>query len=176
MNSKYLRKENEEDLDYAMRLIDIKKEERPDDLDWGDIVELLGLDLNKDSLRKSQDTIFGGIAVYKKMKDKELISKPSDYQQEVQIQLQELKKERIRLSDERAALNRRLRNEARKESMHDLITECAQSLKTEYNKIKLNHFDGYFDYNLGNNIINDILPKETYNKDKWKYICKELLK
>ena len=136
MNSKYLRKENEEDLDYAMRLIDIKKEEKPDDLDWGDIVELLGLDLNKDSLRKSQDTIFGGIAVYKKMKDKELISKPSDYQQEVQIQLQELKKERIRLSDERAALNRRLRNEARKESMHDLITECAQSLKTEDNKIK----------------------------------------
>ena len=136
MNSKYLRKENEEDLDYAMRLIDIKKEERPDDLDWGDIVELLGLDLNKDSLRKSQDTIFGGIAVYKKMKDKELISKPADYQQEVQIQLQELKKERIRLSDERAALNRRLRNEARKESMHDLITECAQSLKTEDNKIK----------------------------------------
>lgn len=136
MNSKYLRKKNEEDLDYAMRLIDIKKEERPDDLDWGDIVELLGLDLNKDSLRKSQDTIFGGIAVYKRMKDKELISKPSDYQQEVQIQLQELKKERIRLSDERAALNRRLRNEARKESMHDLITECAQSLKTEYNKIK----------------------------------------
>lgn len=136
MNSKYLRKENEEDLDYAMRLIDIKKEERPDDLDWGDIVELLGLDLNKDSLRKSQDTIFGGIAVYKKMKDKELISKSSDYQQEVQIQLQELKKERIRLSDERAALNRRLRNEARKESMHDLITECAQSLKTEDNKIK----------------------------------------
>lgn len=136
MNSKYLRKENEEDLDYAMRLIDIKKEERPDDLDWGDIVELLGLDLNKDSLRKSQDTIFGGIAVYKRMKNKELISKPSDYQQEVQIQLQELKKERIRLSDERAALNRRLRNEARKESMHDLITECAQSLKTEDNKIK----------------------------------------
>ena len=136
MNSKYLRKENEEDLDYAMRLIDIKKEERPDDLDWGDIVELLGLDLNKDSLRKSQDTIFGGIAVYKKMKDKELISKPSDYQQEVQIQLQELKKERIRLSDERAALNRRLRNEARKESMHDLITECAQSLKTDDNQIK----------------------------------------
>ena len=136
MNSKYLRKENEEDLDYAMRLIDIKKEERPDDLDWGDIVELLGLDLNKDSLRKSQDTIFGGIAVYKKMKDKELISKPSDYQQEVQIQLQELKKERMRLSDERASLNRRLRQEARKESMHDLITECAQSLKTEDNKIK----------------------------------------
>lgn len=134
MNSKYLRKENEEDLDYAMRLIDIKKEERPDDLDWGDIVELLGLDLNKDSLRKSQDTIFGGIAVYKKMKSKQIEQEPVDYQKEVQIQLQELKKERIKLSDERAALNRRLRNEARKESLHDLIIECAQSMKEENRK------------------------------------------
>lgn len=135
MNSKYLRKENEEDLDYAMRLIDIKKEERPDDLDWGDIVELLGLDLNKDSLRKSQDTIFGGVAVYKKMKEKQIKEKPVDYQREVQVQLQELKKERIKLSDERAALNRRLRSEARKESLHDLITECAQSMKEDDKKI-----------------------------------------
>lgn len=135
MNSKYLRKENEEDLDYAMRLIDIKKEERPDDLDWGDIVDLLGLDLNKDSLRKSQDTIFGGVAVYKRMKKKEIESKPVDYQKEVEIQLQELKKERMRLSDERAALNRRLRTEARKESLKELITECAYSLKEEGTKI-----------------------------------------
>ena len=53
MNEKYLRKENEEELEYAMRLITIKKEQHPDDLDWSDIVDLLGLDLNKDSLRKS---------------------------------------------------------------------------------------------------------------------------
>ena len=84
MNSKYLRKENEEDLDYAMRLIDIKKEERPDDLDWGDIVELLGLDLNKDSLRKSQDTIFGGVAVYKKMKKRQANQEPIDYNRELE--------------------------------------------------------------------------------------------
>ena len=86
MNSKYLRKENEEDLDYAMRLIDIKKEERPDDLDWGDIVELLGLDLNKDSLRKSQDTEFGGIAVYNKMKKRIIEKEPIEYQKEVEVQ------------------------------------------------------------------------------------------
>lgn len=135
MNSKYLRKENEEDLDYAMRLIDIKKEERPDDLDWGDIVELLGLDLNKDSLRKSQDTIFGGVAVYKKMKERQIKEEPVDYQKEVQVQLQELKKERMKLSDERAALNRRLRSEARKESLHDLIIECAQFMQEDDKKI-----------------------------------------
>lgn len=102
MNPKYLRKDNEDDLDYAMRLVEIKKEEKPDDLDWADITELLGLDLNKDSLRKSQDTIFGGIAVYKKMKSRNLSKEPIDYQNEMQIQLQELKKERIKLSDERA--------------------------------------------------------------------------
>lgn len=133
MNSKYLRKENEEDLDYAMRLVDIKKEEKPDDLDWGDIVDLLGLDLNKDSLRKSQDTIFGGIAVYKKMKNKQIKQEPIEYQKEIEVQLQELKKERMRLSDERASLNRRLRQEARKESMHDLIIECADKLATDKN-------------------------------------------
>lgn len=126
MNSKYLRKENEENLDYAMRLVDIKKEERPDDLDWGDIVELLGLDLNKDSLRKSQDTEFGGVAVYKKMKEKQIESQPIDYQDEVKVQLQELKKERIKVADERAALNRKLRNKSRQEDLHDLAIKCAE--------------------------------------------------
>ena len=64
------------------------------------------------------------------------------------------------------------------ENLHKMVKEVINEYynNIKYNKIKLNHFDGYFDYNLGNNIINDILPKETYNKDKWKYICKELLK
>lgn len=117
MNNKYLRKENEDDLDYAMRLIDIKKEERPDDLEWSDICDLLGLDLNRDSLRKSQDTEFGGIAVYKKMKNRLIEKEPVDYQKEIQIQLQELKKERIKVADERASLNRRLREQAREEDI-----------------------------------------------------------
>lgn len=145
MNSKYLRKENEEDLDYAMRLIDIKKEERPDDLDWGDIVDLLGLDLNKDSLRKSQDTIFGGLSVYKQMKEKQLDKEPVDYKKEVQVQLQELKKERIKLSDERAALNRKLRKEARKEDFHDLAIECANIISKE-NPIDIRYRD--IDYSV----------------------------
>ena len=125
MNKEYFRKENEDELDYVMRLISKKKEERVDDLDWSDICDLLGLDLNKDSLRKSQDTEFGGLAVYNKMKARILNDKPEDYQNEVQVQLQELKKERIKIADERAALNRRLRKEARKEDIKDLALDCA---------------------------------------------------
>lgn len=128
INSKYLRKENEEDLDYAMRLIEIKKEEKPDDLDWSDIVELLGLDLNKDSLRKSQDTVFGGWSVYKQMKNKEITNNSYD----IKIELEELKKERMRLSDERAALNRRLKEVSRKEDITSLIRECVDNISKDY--------------------------------------------
>lgn len=138
MNNKYLRKENEDDLDYAMRLIDIKKEERPDDLEWSDICDLLGLDLNRDSLRKSQDTEFGGIAVYKKMKNRLIEKEPVDYQKEIQIQLQELKKERIKVADERASLNRRLREQAREEDIFELATKCASQIALEH---PLKHFD-----------------------------------
>lgn len=130
MNSKYLQKTNEKILDYAMRLIEIKKEEKPDDLDWQDIVDLLGLDLNKDSLRKSQDTEFGGIAVYKKMKEELLNKEPVDYQEEVRIQLEELKKERMKMSDERASLNRRLREKARQENLCELAKDYAKEAAT----------------------------------------------
>ena len=132
MNEKYLRKENENDLDYAMRLIEIKKEERPDDLEWSDICDLLGLDLNKDSLRKSQDTEFGGLAVYKKMKNRIVDNEPIDYQREIQVQLQELKKERTKVADERAALNRKLREQAREEDIYELATKCACQLAQKH--------------------------------------------
>lgn len=131
MNSVYYRKENEDELDYAMRLISKKKDEKVDDLDWSDICELLGLEMNKDSLRKSQDTEFGGLAVYNKMKNRMIKQEPIDYQKEVQVQLQELKKERIRINEERAALNRRLKKEVKKESIKDLALECAKIIAKE---------------------------------------------
>lgn len=136
MNSKYLRKENEDNLDYAMRIIEIKKEERPDDLDWDDIVKLLGEDLNKDSLRKSQDTNYGGIAVYNAMKRRNNVN--LDYNKEIEIQLQELKKERMKIADERSSLNRRLRSEARKEDFYNLAINCAKEINTEEFKLELN--------------------------------------
>ena len=128
MNEKYFKKENEKELDYAMRLITIKKEQKPDDLDWADIVDLLGLDLNKDSLRKSQDTEFGGIAVYNKMKNLIIEKEPIDFQNSIQEELQELKKERMKIQDERAALNRKLRDKTREESLSEIAYKCANKI------------------------------------------------
>ena len=53
INPKYNKLDNETDYEYGLRLISIKIEEKPDDLDWSDIVELLDLDCHKDSLRKA---------------------------------------------------------------------------------------------------------------------------
>ena len=71
INPKYNKLENETDYEYGLRLISIKVEEKPDDLDWSDIVELLDLDCHKDSLRKAAAvTDFCGYKVMQYYKDK----------------------------------------------------------------------------------------------------------
>ena len=53
MNSRYQIREGEDKYEYGLRLIQIKIEEKPEDLDWQDIIELCGLDCHRDSLRKA---------------------------------------------------------------------------------------------------------------------------
>lgn len=65
---KYLREEDEELLDYIMRLYGIKLEEKPLDLEWQDIVDLCKLDTHRDVLRKAlQPKLFGSYFVYKEL-------------------------------------------------------------------------------------------------------------
>lgn len=70
MSNIYNRHENESQFDYGMRLIEIKMEENPPELDWEDIVELANLGIHRDTLRKASQTEFGGYNVYKIMKKK----------------------------------------------------------------------------------------------------------
>lgn len=63
INPKYKKLENETDYEYGLRLISIKVEEKPDDLDWEDIVTLLHLDCHRDSLRNKE--IYLSSAYYK---------------------------------------------------------------------------------------------------------------
>ena len=46
MNPKYKQLENEDSYEYGLRLIEIKVEQNPSDLEWSDIVDLLGLDVH----------------------------------------------------------------------------------------------------------------------------------
>ena len=70
MSNLYDRRENESQFDYGMRLIEIKMEENPPDLDWEDIVEIADLGIHRDTLRKASQTEFGGYNVYKIMKER----------------------------------------------------------------------------------------------------------
>ena len=53
------RKANESKLEYLLRLCKYKIEEKPNDLDWQDIVELTNLNVHRDSLRKAMNIQFG---------------------------------------------------------------------------------------------------------------------
>ena len=71
VNPKYERREGEDAYEYGLRLIEIKVEQKPDDLDWEDIVEATGIECHRDSLRKAASvTPYSGYAVAQYFKKK----------------------------------------------------------------------------------------------------------
>ena len=73
----YAKRENETDYEYGLRLIKSKVEDKPNDLDWEDIVEELNLNIHRDSLRKSVQGEYGGYSVMQHYEEKirELLNK-----------------------------------------------------------------------------------------------------
>lgn len=115
---KYKRQDNETTIDYLLRLTEIKIEQKPDDLEWNDIVRYCGFDCHYDSLRKAlQPSEYGGFAIYKYLKSKlenEVISS-DDVLKEYELKKQEWQKEKIKVQTEKLNLNQMLREEARYE-------------------------------------------------------------
>ena len=71
VNPRYERREGEESYEYGLRLIETKIEQKPDDLDWEDIIEATGIDCHRDSLRKAASvTPYSGYAVAQYFKKK----------------------------------------------------------------------------------------------------------
>lgn len=129
LNPKYQQHTNENWRDYGIRLIETLIEQRPEDLEWQDIVDALNLNIHRDSLRKAQNTEFGGYAIYKYMLDKidaikaeqsdGVISK--EYLNDIKAERRKLENEKYKIRDERNELRRLQRDEARKESFIDLV-------------------------------------------------------
>jgi hypothetical protein len=72
LNPNYEKRENESKFEYGLRLIEIKCEDNPQDLDWQQIVDFLQLGIHKDSLRKACNTTeFSSYNVMKYYTDKE---------------------------------------------------------------------------------------------------------
>lgn len=116
----FKRKENETDFAYKYRLIMGKsnKIEPYVDLEWQDIVELLGINQHRDTLRKRGDA-------WKELMDHsdEIGLSNSDEEQ-----LLKIKKEKVKLSDLKTETNKQIRNLARVENMTELLKENIDAL------------------------------------------------
>lgn len=88
------------------------------DYDWSELKDKYNVQCNSDTIRKSSSTIFGGKmrSEYEKYKTEKY--KSAD---ELDEKIQEMRKEKIKLSDARIEYNRLVRKEARKESYADMV-------------------------------------------------------
>ena len=130
MKEEYYKNENENDLDWIIRLIKNRKEY---DLDYTELFNILfGIDLAADECRKR----FYGMQMLVDKIDKEKYNKVNDknIKDELYIQLEDLKKERIKISDERASLNRRLKENSQYENLKEIAIECSKNISNN------NHF------------------------------------
>lgn len=85
------------------------------DLDWQEIIDKYGLDIHYDTLRKATQTIFGGAFVSEYFKSKQALQTNDTYLAEIRAEKQEIRKEKQKLFDERTAMNKTLRENARVE-------------------------------------------------------------
>lgn len=110
------------------------KVQKISDLEWQEICDKYGLDLHYDTVRKGvQPPLIGSAFVSEYYKWKESLTDNKDddkYFKELQIQKQEIRKEKQKLFDERTALNKTLRENARLEEdllkLENLIKETGK--------------------------------------------------
>lgn len=97
------------------------------DLDWSEIIAKYNLNMASDTLRKASSTIFGGAFVKSYFQAKNAIS---DNDTAYDVQLREIRREKQKLFDERAAFNKSNRDVARLEQDLDYLEELIKG--TQY--------------------------------------------
>jgi hypothetical protein len=129
--NRYSRKENETTIDYLLRLAEIKIEEKPEDLEWNDIVNYCGFNCHYDSLRKAlQPSEYGGYAIYKHLKNNlvnETLNEDTVVKQ-IEAAQREIYKERQKLRDEKNEYNAWLREQSRIELFYERIDESVDRM------------------------------------------------
>ena len=122
-----LKEQNLTDEQYKNCLSDIDdKLNGKSDLDWSEIVTKYNLNIASDTLRKASSTIFGGNFVKHYFESQNNDTKDSNYD----IQLREIRREKQKLFDERAAFNKSNRDVARLEQDLDYLEELIKN--TQY--------------------------------------------
>ena len=131
---------------YELLLKDIdSKINGENDYDWSELKDKYSVKCNPDTIRKGSSTVFGGKfrSEYEKSKIENNKSVDSD---ELDVKIQEMRKEKIKLSDARVEYNRIIRQEARKESYADMVKRiiCEDTIPMNV-KVHYNLFNGSTD-------------------------------
>lgn len=91
------------------------------DYDWSELKDKYNVQCNSDTIRKSSSTIFGGKIRSEYEKYKSGQNNENSSTSELDVKIQNMRKEKIKLSDARVEYNRLIRQEARKESYADMV-------------------------------------------------------
>lgn len=91
------------------------------DYDWSELKDKYNVKCNSDTIRKSSSTIFGGKIRSEYEKYKSGQNNENSSTDELDVKIQNMRKEKIKLSDARVEYNRLIRQEARKESYADMV-------------------------------------------------------
>ena len=91
------------------------------DIEWGEIKEKYNLPWAVDVLRKSSGTLFGGYAVAEYFKDKQPIDN-------LDLKLEQIRKEKIKLQTLNTERNRLDRAEARQSLFYEQVGDCIKAL------------------------------------------------
>jgi hypothetical protein len=154
---KYIQKEGESRVEYGLRLVEILKTERPEDLDWDDIKTLIQFEGNKDSLRKANDTFLGGYQIHKfyEGKIKEIINNKDDNSvsyidnkiKELDDKVKEFEKEKYKMQDQKREYRSFLKIDSRWEHLEE---EIIRNIK---------------DLNVSRPLINQVMLSDNISND-----------
>lgn len=120
----------------------LNKELKLNDLEYQDIIDKYGIKIHYDSLRKSQQTPFGAVAVTQYLEHKYKNTEKQSVADELDEKLSAIRKERIKLQTANVERTRLDRNEARQQYYYEQVGSVATSLPLpEFKTIPLDESD-----------------------------------
>lgn len=122
MNNILGKRDNETDFEWKVRLgvNKVKREVPYVDYDWQELVNILNLECSSDHFRKLS---YAYTEYTDYVNQKKIDNVSQETLDEINEKLLEIKKEKVKLQDERNLVNNKIRQMARKESFIDLIRE-----------------------------------------------------
>lgn len=153
------------------------------DYDWSELKDKYNVQCNSDTIRKSSSTIFGGKFRSEYEKYKNGLDNATSSQDELDVKIQALRKERIKLQTANVERNRLDRSESRQEMYYEYVGSVIQALTPpEFKPIaddihrEINYLVGLADVHYGakyHSLNNEYSPEAA--KERFEYLTCKLI-